>query len=587
MSAEVLSFQVSPRLAEILGEGYSSTELALKELVDNAWDADSTEVRITVPAPMTADPIVISDNGSGMKTGELRQEYFMVARDRRLSKGEKTAKYGRKVKGRKGIGKFAGLMLADSMELQTTAGGNTSTIKIRRTDILAHHGDFENFPVTLSTEDADATAHGTTVRLSDFHQQLQFPNADKLREHLIREYGKADNFVIYVNDQALTYNDIPGEKFEHTVALPSGGTATVRVTVAEGKRKLPQKGLVVRINGKTCGKANFFGLEDDEVLPRKLIERCIGEIEIESNDENLVTADWGGLIESNLDTVALTEVIPDFLRRDLERARTVEVSTAKARYQKLLNQRLEKLPAFRRDFARRRLARVFEMFFHENEERFEAIIGVVLDTFDKDEYWVIIDKLSCARDSHVGDLAETLIEFGLVDTGIIGRQARARIAVLEELQTLINDNNTREDTIHRILESNMWIFEFAGRLISSNEAIKTIVERYLDGVYQGTRASKRPDLLAAGIFTGRHLIVELKRPSLFINRDHERQALEYKDDLQPQLQKIEILIIGKGRDPGIDPRNERDGIEVLSYTELISQAHARHEWLIRDLRSEQ
>ena len=74
MSDEVLSFQVSPRLAEILGEGYSSTELALKELVDNAWDADSTEVRITVPAPMTSDPIVISDNGSGMKTGEMRQE---------------------------------------------------------------------------------------------------------------------------------------------------------------------------------------------------------------------------------------------------------------------------------------------------------------------------------------------------------------------------------------------------------------------------------------------------------------------------------------------------------------------------------
>jgi hypothetical protein len=81
--------------------------------------------------------------------------------------------------------------------------------------------------------------------------------------------------------------------------------------------------------------------------------------------------------------------------------------------------------------------------------------------------------------------------------------------------------------------------------------------------------------------------VELKRPSLFINRDHERQALEYKDDLQPQLQKIEILIIGKGRDPGIDPRNERDGIEVLSYTELISQARSRHEWLIRDLSKEQ
>src|SRR5690606_42075629 len=39
MSAAKLRFQVDSRLATLLSQEYTSTERALKELVDNAWDA--------------------------------------------------------------------------------------------------------------------------------------------------------------------------------------------------------------------------------------------------------------------------------------------------------------------------------------------------------------------------------------------------------------------------------------------------------------------------------------------------------------------------------------------------------------------
>ncbi len=50
------SFKVDPRIAEILGESYRSSEQALKELADNSWDADATHIEITLPEPMTTDP---------------------------------------------------------------------------------------------------------------------------------------------------------------------------------------------------------------------------------------------------------------------------------------------------------------------------------------------------------------------------------------------------------------------------------------------------------------------------------------------------------------------------------------------------
>ena len=95
------NFEVDPRLATLLGESYRSTEQAIKELVDNAWDADAERVCIFLPQPMSTEPIHVKDDGSGMVEGEIRQEYLRVARDRRASKGDRTPTKRRLVKGRK------------------------------------------------------------------------------------------------------------------------------------------------------------------------------------------------------------------------------------------------------------------------------------------------------------------------------------------------------------------------------------------------------------------------------------------------------------------------------------------------------
>jgi len=110
---------VDSRLATLLGETYRSSEQALKELIDNAWDADATIVRIKLPAPMTSNPILIEDNGTGMTEKELRNEYLFVANDRTSRRGAETPGLRRKVKGRKGIGKFG---LSDTFSGSTKHG---------------------------------------------------------------------------------------------------------------------------------------------------------------------------------------------------------------------------------------------------------------------------------------------------------------------------------------------------------------------------------------------------------------------------------------------------------------------------------
>lgn len=72
-----VAFQVDTRLAKLLSENYRSPEKALKELVDNAWDADSEMVTVTLPEPLSDDPIVIHDDGTGMTEEELLREIYL------------------------------------------------------------------------------------------------------------------------------------------------------------------------------------------------------------------------------------------------------------------------------------------------------------------------------------------------------------------------------------------------------------------------------------------------------------------------------------------------------------------------------
>ncbi|MDO9597454.1 MAG: ATP-binding protein [Azoarcus sp.] len=94
----------------MLSQEYSSSDKALKELVDNAWDADS--VRISLSEPLSDTPIEIVDDGTGMTEEEVRRNYLNIAADRRIARGERTAGQAGRVKGRTGVGKFAGMLAA-------------------------------------------------------------------------------------------------------------------------------------------------------------------------------------------------------------------------------------------------------------------------------------------------------------------------------------------------------------------------------------------------------------------------------------------------------------------------------------------
>lgn len=576
-------FRVDPRLASLLGETYRSTEQALKELVDNAWDADAEGVWINLPEPMTSASIVIKDDGTGMTEQEVRKEYLAVARDRRSKKGDRTLKKKRLVKGRKGIGKFAGLMAAEVMLLETKTRGVATNITIQKADIMAAKTDLEKIDLPVGTAACDPAGHGTTITLTHLNQNLSFPKPEVLRQLLILEYGREADFNVYVNDALLDIEDIPGKSFAEEVSLPGVGTVKLRFIIADDKKKLKNTGIVVRVGGKTVGKPGYFGLDNSDDIPRKLLQKVYGEIEADDLADD-ITADWGAIIENSKGFQAVEEWVRPHLRHGLNKVYKSEMNLAKARLQKKLDQRLASLPEYRREYAKNALEKIMRRFYGESDERIATVANVVLDALERDEYWQVLNKIEQARYGDVETFAEALGSFGLVELAVMAQQGTNRMKFLDHLEELIRNKDTHEKVVHKALENSLWALGEEYSLLTSNKTIAAAVEEYLGNKFTGERAKKRPDLLLSDLSRDALLLIEFKRPSHTLTRDDKNQAEKYRDDLMPTFsKKIDVLVLGGSRKDGLPVVFENGSAKLVSYTDVISSARNRLDWLIKEL----
>lgn len=578
-------FAVNTRLTRILGETYRSSEAALKELVDNAWDADASNVWITLPDPLAKEAVVVRDDGSGMTALEIRGEYLNIASDKRTRTGERTIKHNRKIKGRKGIGKFAGLTIASRMELTTVARERFCTLLIDKKDLIENQNDLEAVPLPFSEGNANGANGGTIVVLSDLDSRLNFPNPDKLREILIYEYGREESFKVFVNGASLSVQDVPGATSQVETTLPNAGSVCLHYTIADGKRPPRSPGIILKVDGKSVGRPMLFGLDEDEEIPEKLVKRVYGEVEL-TGIEDFVTADWGAVLENSKAFQEARAYINEQVKNKLRETHAKDLSLQKARLQKQINQRLQELPEYRRHYAEEALNRILKRFYGESEDRIATIADVALDAMEHDTYWAVLDRINSLSQGDVGSFAESLEEFGLLELASIGMQASRRRQFLDFFDQLTQNPKTLEKDVHKALETNLWILGRKYALMSSNATLRKMIDSYCGTSFNGPRASKRPDLLLSQDYGDTYLLIEFKRPAHDITRDDIAQAEKYRDDLSSRLSsttKMDIMMIGRGRLATIDTRQLLGSITIHSYSSIISSARMELDWLIKSL----
>ena len=187
---------------------YSSIPAVISEAVANAWDADAENVTIEI----SDDTVVIEDDGHGMSIDDLNRKFLSVGYQRRKD-GHSTTPDGRKVLGRKGIGKLSLFSIANTIEVHSVKSGSKAGFVLSLPEIQDSiaKGEPEYRP---SSVDAENVVHskGTKIQIRDIRKSTS-KAPGPLRRRLARRFstiGQVINgkpFNVSVNGVDISIED--------------------------------------------------------------------------------------------------------------------------------------------------------------------------------------------------------------------------------------------------------------------------------------------------------------------------------------------------------------------------------------------
>ena len=213
---------------------YDRVSAVIAELVANGYDADADEV--TIEAPMgsylatlskglikdAGHKIVVKDDGCGMLPDVINTFYLKVGGERRSDpeRGNRSAKHGRLVMGRKGVGKLAPFGICNEIEVISSGGdpvdgvddsgsparGYRTAHFIMKRDAILSDVDEEYAPTLGYLDETVQPTHGTCIVMTQFINRM-VPELQTFNRQLAQRFGvKSQNWQTKLVDTNL----VPG-----------------------------------------------------------------------------------------------------------------------------------------------------------------------------------------------------------------------------------------------------------------------------------------------------------------------------------------------------------------------------------------
>lgn len=251
MESATLPVRVDKSHLITIGERlYAESVELIRELVNNAYDADATEVYVTV----SDEKITVRDNGLGMDLEGLREYFTIGTADKRLH--PRSPKFGPLRIGQFGIGKFATLSACERFTVFTRQGSFAAEVVFDKAE-WAHAGDRWDLPMRLLAPDP-AKGDGTTVTLFKLRHQFDLPEIERplLEGVPLRTPG----FAVFLNGRRLTPVQLPGHRLPVLEATPYGPIHGEIVIVPAHLASTIEMGVEVKVRQATVSR-ELFGME--------------------------------------------------------------------------------------------------------------------------------------------------------------------------------------------------------------------------------------------------------------------------------------------------------------------------------------
>ncbi|WP_406255174.1 ATP-binding protein [Streptomyces chartreusis] len=624
--APQLEIRFRGRVIEHLGiDMYQSPVAAIAELVSNAWDADATDVCVSLPANVkdAQAAIVIKDDGEGMTLKQCQERYLNVGCNRRRDRGSETTPLGRPMMGRKGIGKFAGFGIARFVEVDTVSKetGERTVFQLDADQLIGEsHGYADSEPLrvdVLTYEKASlerAGDHGTTITLRDLTLKVT-PNGGRFRTSMARRFlllERADQFKVRVNDEPITDDEnvekiefsFPKAYEEHNLKTPDG----VEVDGEWGIEKLPS-------GQKIRWRFVFYEqpIADDELVGvsvfshYKLAQRPFlfnltgglggqqgthylsGRVEADFLDEqsrDLISTERQRVNWDVDESRPLLEWGQSRVRELLRhwqnlRARS-KVDAIRSRVRPF-SQRLSKLEPHERrivDKALTSLAKVPSL----TQDQFADLADSTLSAWEGGRLKELIDDLAQAESMDAEKLVRILAESRVMSALHAAEHVKGQLNLITGLEERVKQRDL-ELQVRNYIAENPWLISPEWETFRVEKGIEGLVDEIAQVAYGGDWDARVDLVLSSG---SQLLVIEFMRPGLKVDWDHLNRYERYVTKLRhatvartSEFKLVSGLLVADKIDQGADVIDKvaslrANGMDATDWAGLLRGA--RKQW---------
>jgi len=589
-----------------LGPIVNQPDVALTELVANAWDAGASHVKIFIPEEHN-QILYIEDDGVGM-TEEEFQNHWMKLRYNRLKYQGKNVVFPagvigkRTAFGRNGIGRHGLFCFANEYKAITEKEGKklTFTVKV--------NVDHNPIAVTEKSEEASAS-HGTRLEVK---VEKNLPKADKIREIISARFLHDPQFEIEVNRVRLDLEDLSGgaEPAEIDVEGTEIHLKAYFIDTTKSSKKSVFQGIAFWQSNRLVGEPNWL-LGKNMILDGRtaLAKRYTFIIKTDDMSE-LVKEDWSGF-KKDAAVDKVYEAVEKYVEECIENVSTVTIQTVTKNLDPAVKKSLQDVNPLARMMVEDTIKEIVISNPKVKQDAVDLAVKTLVNVEKSKNGRSLLEKLSTMKPDDLDGLNELLDKWTVGDALEVLNEIDRRLAVIEAIRKLAGDNSTDElHVLHPMIAESRWLFgpEYESSEYIFNRQMRTAATA-LFGEENFFRVDinekKRPDLICRPNGTIRItgleevsqdsklvkirqlLLIELKKGAFKITRDERNQAQAYVEDLAKSTAlggncRVVGFVVGDSiADNLTDITEVKDGGVVLgtlyttTYSQLVDTAERR------------
>ncbi len=603
MPKRELQMRFAGRLVKHLGlQMYSGAVPAIAELVANAWDAEATQVDITVPLGESLTPdavITVRDNGHGMTFLECDEEYLVVGRDRREIEGNKTKSGKRRLMAHKGIGKLAGFGIANVVTVKTVKDKAVTEFQLNYDEIVKD-GDFvKEYKPTILSDGPSSEPEGTTITLTEIKITRAIPD-EQFRRSMLRRFAIYSNqFRVLVNGSPLTKEELefqfrfPAKKGAWNSEKLANGK-TIRWWIGFTKDTIDDeeaRGVAILARGKLVQAPWFFGLSGG-IHGQHGLQYMTGEAIGDWLDEkeDLVATDRASVLWEH----PLAQPFQHWGQRKVKEllekwvaGRTKEKVDHLTKTTPFMA-RVAKFPTRERRELTKAIQKLTEIPTID-DERLRELVEFLVRAYENEHFLELIRQLNAADPGALAEVLGLLAEWDVLEAVATAQIVRGRLQIIDTFEQLIETGAPEKPDMHDFLKEHPWLIDPTWTTVEHEKGLDTVLQKHFGRKGGNEKNRSRLDFFCLAD-PSRVIIVELKRPGANAGKKELRQLADYVDYMRkheghgsdperPSRSICGYLVPGKLSDDALDERNRlhSNGIFVRVWGALVSTARQGHQ----------